>query len=139
MSGWWRGLRDRFGVSLAGLLWVVSAAGAADAPVIVVDAGRLTPERLQVHVGEVVTWRTRGGRPLRLEMDPHPRGHEVAVRAGEVRAYFRTPGEHTYTVTLKNGPGRPLRGTISVQGREAGEGELLTCGPESSGRICIQP
>ena len=124
---------------LAALLSIASVAGAADAPVIVVQGGRLAPQRLQVHVGEVVTWRTEGGRALRLEMDPHPQAHEVAVRAGEVRAYFRKPGEHSYTITVRNGAGRPLRGVVSVRDGRAGDSELLICGPESSGRICIQP
>jgi hypothetical protein len=26
---------------------------------------------------------------FRMELDPHPSGHEVVLRAGEVRAYFR--------------------------------------------------
>ncbi len=123
-----------------GLLgFTVSAAGAVDAPVILVQAERLVPERLEVHVGEVVTWRAAGGRPLRLELDPHPSGHEVVVRTGEVRAYFRKPGEHWYKVTIGNGSGKALRGTVSVgEGRIGGE-QLLICGPESSGRICIEP
>jgi len=91
-------------ISLLGV--TVSAAGAVDAPVILVQADRLVPERLEVHLGEVVTWRAAGGRPLRLELDPHPSGHEVVVRAGEVRAYFRKPGEHWYKVTIVNGPGK---------------------------------
>jgi len=64
-----------------GLLGVtVSAAGAVDAPVILVQAERLVPERLEVHVGEVVTWRAARGRPLRLELDSHPSGHGVGSR-----------------------------------------------------------
>ncbi len=124
-------------ISLLGV--TMSAAGAVDAPVILVQAERLVPERLEVHLGEVVTWRAAGGRPLRLELDPHPSGHEVVVRAGEVRAYFRKPGEHWYKVTILNGPGKTLRGTVSVrEGQTKGE-QLLICGPESSGRICIEP
>ncbi len=65
-------------------------------------------------------WRAASGRPLRLELDPHPSGHEVVLRAGEVRAYFRKPSEHWYTVTITNGSGEPLRGTVSVrEGRSA--------------------
>lgn len=119
--------------------FTVSAAGAIDVPVILVQPGRLIPERLEVHVGEVVTWRAAGGRPLRLELDPHPSGHEVVLRAGDVRAYFRKPGEHWYTVTITNGSGRSLRGTVSVREGQLGGEELLICGPESSGRICIEP
>jgi len=124
-------------VILIGL--TASAVGSSDAPVIVVHAGRLTPDRLEVHLGEVVTWRAAGGRHFRLELDPHPSGHEVVRRAGEIRAYFRKPGEHWYTITITNGAGKPLRGTVSVRGGQNKGEPLLTCGPESSGRICIEP
>lgn len=124
-------------ISLLGV--TVSAAGAVDAPVILVQGERLVPERLEVHVGEVVTWRASGGRPLRLELDPHPSGHEVVVRTGEVRAYFRKPGEHWYKVMIVNGPGRTLRGTVLVREGQIKEEQLLICGSESSGRICIEP
>jgi hypothetical protein len=124
-------------ISLLGA--TVSAAGAVDAPVILVQADRLVPERLEVHLGEVVTWRAAGGRPLRLELDPHPAGHEIMVRAGDVRAYFRKPGEHWYTVMILNGPGKTLRGTVSVREGQAREEQQLLCGSESSGRICIEP
>lgn len=124
-------------VILIGL--TASGAGSSDAPVIVVHTERLIPDRLEVHLGEVVTWRAASGRHFRLELDPHPSGHEVVRRAGEVRAYFRKPGEHWYTITITNGAGKPLRGTVSVrEGQSKGE-PLLICGPESSGRICIEP
>jgi plastocyanin len=123
-----------------GLLgFTVSAAGAVDAPVILVQAERLVPERLEVHVGEVVTWRAAGGRPLRLELDPHRSGHEVVLRTGEVRTYFRKPGEHWYKVTIVDRPGKALRGTVSVREGQIREERLLICGPESTGRICIAP
>jgi hypothetical protein len=132
----WRGMVS-LAVVLVGL--AASAAGAIDAPVILVQPGRLNPERLEVHLGEVVIWRAAGGRQFRLELDPHPSGHEVVVRAGEVRAYFRKAGEHWYTLTITNGAGKPLRGTVSVrEGQNRGE-QLIICGPESSGRICIEP
>ena len=133
--------------SLPSMLWLVvillgftvSAAGAVDAPIILVEAERLIPERLEVHPGEVVTWRATGGHPLRLELDPHPSAHEVVVRAGQVRAYFRKPGDHWYTVTLANGPGKTLRGNVSVREGLIREEQFIICGPESSGRICIEP
>ena len=128
-----------FWLALSLLGVTVSAANAIDAPVILVQADRLVPERLEVHLGEVVTWRAPGGRPLRLELDPHPSGHEVVVRTGEVRAYFRKPGEHWYKVTIVNGPGKTLRGTVSVREGQVREEQLLICGSESSGRICIEP
>ena len=128
-----------FWLALSLLGVTVSAANAIDAPVILVQADRLVPERLEVHLGEVVTWRAPGGRPLRLELDPHPSGHEVVVRTGEVRAYFRKPGEHWYKVTIVNGPGKTLRGTVSVREGQIREEQLLICGSESSGRICIEP
>lgn len=116
-----------------------SAAGAVDAPVIHVQRGRLVPERLEVHLGEVVTWNVEGGRRVRLELDPHPSGHEVVIRAGEVRAYFRKPGAHWYTVTVENWPSSPLRGTVLVGERQEKGEPLLICGPETSGRICFEP
>jgi len=132
----WPGMAS-LAVVLVGL--TMSGAGAIDAPMILVQAGRLIPERLEVHLGEVVTWRAAGGRHFRLELDPHPSGHEVVLRAGEVRAYFRKPGNHWYSVTITNGAGKPLRGIVSVrEGQDKGE-QLLICGPESSGRICIEP
>ena len=128
-----------FWLAISWLGFTLSAAGAVDAPVILVQAERLVPERLEVHLGEVVTWRAAGGRPLRLELDPHPSGHEVVVRSGEVRAYFRKPGEHWYKVTTVNGPGKTLRGTVSVREGQIREEQQLICGSESSGRICIEP
>lgn len=129
----------RFSLITLGLALLVSgftlsAAGAVDAPVIHVQRGRLVPERL-----EVVTWNVEGGRRVRLEMDPHPSGHEVVIRAGEVRAYFRKPGVHWYTVTVEYGPSSPLRGTVLVGERQDKGAPLLICGPESSGRICFEP
>ena len=128
-----------FWLTLILLGFTLPATGAVDAPVILVEAERLIPERLEVHLGEVVTWRAAGGRVLRLELDPHPSGHEVVVRAGEVRAYFRTPGDHWYTVTIANGAGKTLRGTVSVREGQIREDPVLICGSESSRRICIAP
>jgi hypothetical protein len=115
------------------LSFTVSPATAIDAPVILVQAERLMPERLEVHLGEVATWRAAGGRSLRLELDPHPSAHEVVVRAGEVRAYFRKPGEHCYTVTILNRPERKLRGTVSVREGQIKEEQLLICGSRKLG------
>jgi hypothetical protein len=127
------------GLALIILGLAMSAVEAVDAPVILVQRGRLVPERLDVHLGEVVTWTAASGRRVRLELDPHPSGHEVVTRAGEVRAFFRKPGVHWYTVTVENGSGEPLRGTVSVhEGQSKGE-QLLICEPESSGRICFGP
>lgn len=126
-------------VAIVVLVFTVSAANAIDAPVILVQADKLVPERLEVHLGEVVTWRGPDSRALRVELDPHPSGHEVVVRAGEVRAYFRKPGEHWYKVTIVNGPRKALRGTVSVREGQNKGGQLPSCGPESSGRICFEP
>jgi hypothetical protein len=128
-----------FWAAIVVLVFTVLAANAVDAPVILVQADKLVPEQLEVHLGEVVTWRATTGGPLRLELDPHPSGHEVVVRAGEVRAYFRKPGEHWYKVTIVDGPGKTLRGTVSVREGQIREDQQLICGSESSGRICIEP
>lgn len=131
--------RDIWWAAIVAVVFTVSGAHAIDAPVIVVQPDKLVPERIEVHLGEVVTWRTSAGGSIRLELDPHPSGHEVVVRAGEVRAYFRKPGEHWYKVTIVNGPGKMLRGTVAVREGQIGEEQPLICGSESSGRICIEP
>lgn len=118
---------------------LTATAQATDEPVVMVYADRLVPERLEVHLGELVTWRAVDGRRLRLELDPHPSGHEVVTRSGEVRAYFRKPGKHWYAVTLPGRAGKVLRGEVSVRQGQPREAPFPTCSPESSDRICLQP
>jgi hypothetical protein len=127
-------------VAAFALIWLVAGmAWAADAPIVVVHPDRIVPDRIQVHMGELVTWQAASGGALRLELDPHPAGHEVVVRAGRIGAYFRKPGEHWYLVSLeKGGRGKPLRGIVTVS-EKTGPEPLTTCAPESSGRICFEP
>ena len=110
-----------------------------DRPVVLISKGGAVPPRLEVHVGEVVSWRAVSGGRLRLELDRHPSAHEVVERHGEVRGVFRKPGEHSYSGRLLDDGDTPFRGVVIVgAGREP-----LTlppqCAPESSDRICITP
>ena len=126
-------------VTALGLLLVASAAAATDSPEVAVSANRVMPERLEVHVGETVTWRSSGGQIFSLELDRHPRAHEVVIRRGVVRAYFRCPGEHWYTATLRDDGMRRLRGYVIVREAVGRPPDALTCGPQSSDQICLEP
>ena len=127
-------------VAVFALIWLsAGTAWSADAPIVVVHPDRIVPDRLRVHMGELVTWQASRGGALRLELDPHPSGHEVVVRAGRIGAYFLKPGDHWYLVSLeKGGRGKSLRGIVTVSEKIEQE-PLTTCAPESSGRICFEP
>ena len=53
---------------MAGL---VATASGDDLPIIGVSRQGLTPDRIEVHVGELVRWRAVKGVRIRLEFDPH--------------------------------------------------------------------
>jgi hypothetical protein len=127
-------------VAAFALVWFTATrVGGADAPIVVVHPDRIVPDRIQVHLGELVTWQAPSGGALRLELDPHPSAHEVVVRAGRIAAYFRTPGDHWYRVSLERGARRQqLRGIVVVAEKAEPE-PFTTCAPESSGRICFEP
>src|SRR6266540_2308432 len=88
----WRGKWIANGALLTAL--VAGPVVAEDRPVISVSRLGLSPDRIQVHVGEVVRWRAAEGVKIRLEFDPHRDAHEVIQRTGEIRAAFRRTGEH---------------------------------------------
>jgi plastocyanin len=123
---------------LAGVL-TGAPASAVDSHVILVEGDRLSPERIEIDNGEMVTWRAPSGQSLHLEMDAHPAGHEVIERTTEIRAIFRLPGRHGYTVTLTSSAGARLRGVVVVRPSEPPGRPLPFCGPGSSTRICFEP
>jgi len=109
---------------------------ADDRPVVIISGDAATPPRLEVHVGEIVSWRSVRTDLLRIELDDHPRAHEIIERQGEVRGVFRLPGEHSYIARVGGGP-REVRGLIVVrESMQPGSG-LPDCAPESSERICF--
>jgi plastocyanin len=117
---------------------VFSRSSADDRPVIVVNPDGPIPARLEVHVGEVVSWRGRGNERLRIELDHHPNAHEIIERQGEVRGVFRRAGEHTYVARVGDAK-REGRGVIVVRDSLRPGLSLPDCAPESSERICFEP
>jgi hypothetical protein len=125
-------------IGLVGLL-IASAAGATDEPVVLVAHERITPARLEVHVGEIVTWRAGNAQVLRLELDPHPSAHEVVMRSGEIRAFFRKPGTHWYSVAVQSDGHRTMRGVVMVRQESEPRPGTPFCSRESSEVICVEP
>ena len=109
---------------------------ADDRPVVMVSGDSAIPKTLEVHVGEIVTWRAVRRNQLRIELDDHPQAHETVVRQGEVRAVFRVPGQHSYIARIGDDP-QEARGTIVVRDSQTGL-EFPECAPESSERICFE-
>jgi plastocyanin len=129
-------MRLTLAIVLLAELVMFHPAAADDEPIVHVRNGRLDPPRLAVHVGEVVRWQAQPGQSLRLELDPHPKAHEVAERPSDVRAMFLKTGEHDYVVTVGPG-GQRLRGTVAVgEPRDAWE-RALNCADDSARRICF--
>ena len=77
-----------------GCLSLAARTFAADQPIVLVGPHALAPQRLDVHVGELIRWRAAGGEDLHLRLDAHPGAHEAVVRSGEIRAVFLLPGVH---------------------------------------------
>jgi len=112
---------------------------AEDRPVISVSRLGLSPDRIQVHVGEVVRWRAVEGAQIRIQFDPHRDAHEVIQRAGEMRAVFRRTGEHWFIASIV-GDGHPrARGVVVVHGAEGPASFPPICAPAISDRICVEP
>ena len=114
-----------------------SSAYADDRPVVIVSAQGVTPARLEVHVGEIVSWRSADNRRVRLELDDHPSAHEIVEREGQVRGIFRKTGEHSYVARPGDGL-RDSRGLIVVKQSSQPPAGFLECAPESSERICFE-
>lgn len=131
------------GIAGAGLLmaWMVVAVSGSDLPIITISPGALAPERIEVHVGEVVRWRAAEGVRIhiRLEFDAHRGAHEVIVRSGEIRAVFRQPGEHWYVASIIGDGYRHVRGMVTVRQADRSDTDLPVCAPESSPRLCFAP
>ena len=129
---------------LAGVGLLIALVGgptlAADRPVITVTRDGLSPDRIEVHVGEIVQWRAvMKGLKIRLELDPHRDAHEVIERLEDIRAVFRRPGEHWYVASIVGDGHRHARGVVVVRGSNGPVSIPLVCGPASSDRICIEP
>lgn len=119
--------------------WMVAAVYGSDFPIISVSRGALAPDRVEVHVGEVVQWRAKAGVRIRLEFDAHRDAHEVIVRSGEIRAVFRQPGQHWYVASIIGDGHRHARGVVIVLEADQDLADFPLCAPESSVRLCFQP
>lgn len=120
-------------------LGAVAGAHADDQPTVTVSREAVSPARLEVHVGEVVTWRAAGGGRLRIELDKHRDAHEVIERTGQIRGVFRHAGEHWYEARLADNGHRHLRGVVVVRPSTTVPQWPETCDPGSSTRICFAP
>ena len=134
-----RAMTSCFGAACLGMVLVALTARAADLPVVVVTDSGVTPARLEVHVGEVVTWRGPGSGRLRIALDDHVGAHEAAERDGEVFAVFRRTGEHRYSVRLLGRATRVMYGVVVVRETTSTPSVPDVCAPGSSARICFQP
>jgi hypothetical protein len=129
----WRGLLA------VGFLFLAARTFAADQPIITVGPDALAPQRIEVHVGELIRWRAPDGEHLHLRLDTHPHAHEAVVRSGEIRAIFLLPGVHTYEVLLITDGRKALAGTVVVKEAEAAVDPPRTCGPDSFKEVCFEP
>lgn len=116
-----------------------SPSTAGDEPIITISRDAMAPPRLEVHVGEVVRWRSASGERLRLEFDPHHGAHEVIVRRSEVRVVFLREGEHWYKGRIERDGTRVFRGVVAVRAANEPVDLVPNCGPESSTRLCVAP
>ena len=132
--------QNRSGCTVIAVLAAVLATSlvyADDRPVVIVSAQGVTPARLEVHVGEIVSWRSADNRRLRIELDDHPSAHEIVEREGQVRGIFRKTGEHSYVARPGDGL-RDSRGLIVVKQSSQPPAGFPECAPESSERICFE-
>ena len=124
-------------IAVLAAVLATSSAYADDRPVVIISAQGVTPARLEVHVGEIVSWRSAENRRLRIELDDHPSAHEIVEREGQVRGIFRTTGEHSYVARHGDGV-RDSRGVIIVRQSSQPTHGFPECAPESSERICFE-
>lgn len=129
----------RSGVLAVGFLLLAAQTFGADQPIITVSRDALSPDVIEVHVGELIRCRAPGGEHLHLRLDAHPRAHEAAVRSGEIRVMFLLPGVHTYKVLVITDGRKALAGTVIVKEAEEAVERPLVCGPGSSREICFEP
>ena len=123
--------------SLATLM--AGPAFSADRPVIGVSPGGLVPDKIGVHVGEVVQWQAAGVVGIRIEFDSHRGAHELVERSGEIRAVFIRPGEHWYVASIAGNSHRQVRGVVVVREADGPASLPPICAPPSSGQICFEP
>jgi len=138
-GGHWVSRLHWCGLLAVGFLFLAGRTFAADQPIIMVGPDALAPQRIEVHVGELIRWRAPGGEHLHLRLDTHPHAHEAVVRSGEIRAVFLLPGVHTYEVLLIANGRKALAGTVIVKEAEAAVDLPRACGPDSFKEICFEP
>jgi len=108
-----------------------------DRVTVVLSHHNLSPERIEVHVGDLVTWRSERGEQIHLRFDLHPHAHEVTSRFSEVHAFFRTAGEHAYSGRIKDG--RRFHGLVLVRERDAPPFATPEAQCDASNTLCIVP
>lgn len=111
----------------------------ADQPIITVSRNALSSRVVEVHVGELIRWRSSGGEHLHLRLDAHPRAHEAIVRSGEIRAVFLLTGVHTYKVAVITDGRKALTGTVVVKEAAEAVERPIVCGPGSFKEVCFDP
>lgn len=123
------------GTIKAAAVLATSSAYSDDRPVVIVSAEGVTHARLEVHVGEIVSWRSPDNRRLRIELDVSS-AQEIVEREGQVRGIFRNTGEHSYVA--RPGAGlRESRGVIVVKESSQPPAGFPDCAPESSEGVCF--
>jgi hypothetical protein len=129
----------RSGLIVFVILVLAARASGANEPIITLSHHNLVPQRIEVHVGEVVRWRTAGGGRVEIRLDSHPGEHHVARRDGEVRGVFLRPGEHRYTGVINRISRRSFAGVVVVHPAQESLTLPPVCGRGSSDMLCIAP
>ncbi len=110
---------------------------ADDRPTITLSQHNIDPVTIEVHVGEIVTWRSATGDRIELRFDLHPSAHEVVAQANEVKGFFRRAGEHTYSGRLKDG--QSFGGVVRVREPSESVTPPVTDNCDPSRTLCIMP
>ena len=119
------------------LIGHLTAVTAEDQPTITLSHHNLYPAIIEVHVGEIVTWRSVTGDRFELRFDLHPSAHEVITQADEVKGFFRRTGEHTYSGRLRDG--RSFSGMVRVRERDGTMEPPFTDQCDPSRTLCLMP
>jgi hypothetical protein len=122
-------------IVLIGHLMIVAAAD--DRPTIMLSHHNLRPMTIDVHVGEIVTWRSITGNGIELRFDLHPSAHEVIAQVGEVKGFFRKAGTHTYSGRLRDG--RRFSGVVHVRERDVSVAPPMSDECDPSRTLCLVP
>ena len=110
---------------------------AVDEPIFNVSQDSVDPQRLEVHIGEVVRWRAAGGEPLRIAFDPDRDAHEVIVRPAEIHVVFLREGKHWCVGSFEEDSRRSFRGVAGVWAARGSVDLPTECDSQSSRRMCI--